>query len=139
MVAREIRRLADQAAVATLDIEQTILEVQGAIKDGVAGVEKYTLQTKLSSEKTARISDELGKIIEHSKELGPQVEVVNLGMQTHSQNSAQISNAMEQISETANQTRESLVEFRKITEQLNEAVIGLQEVSSFSSGHSSGS
>jgi len=35
VVAREIRRLADQTAVATLDIEQTIKEMQAAVAAGV--------------------------------------------------------------------------------------------------------
>jgi methyl-accepting chemotaxis protein WspA len=131
-VANEIRRLADQTAVATLEIEEMIVEMQTAIKNGVASVENYTNQTKISSEKSARTSDELSEIIRHTQELCPQFEVVNKGMQMQSQSAAQISNAMQQLNETAHQTRDSLVEFRKITEQLNKAVQDLQKVERFS-------
>jgi len=54
-------------------------------------------------------------------------------MQIQSQSAAQISEAMEQLNESAKQTRDSLVEFKEVTEQLNEAVRDLQnEVSRFS-------
>ena len=41
VVATEIRRLADQTAVATLDIEQMIKEMKAAVSSGVMGMEKF--------------------------------------------------------------------------------------------------
>lgn len=131
VVAGEIRRLADQTAVAALDIEEMILEMQKAIEDSVAGMGNYKDEARLSSERTTGISEELSTIIENTRELIPQFEVVNQGIQMQSKSAAQISDAMKQLNITANQTRDSLVEFRKITEQLNEAVDGLQKVSQF--------
>ncbi len=133
VVAREIRRLADQTAVATLDIESMIVETQDAMKDGVAAVDAYTDETRTSTEKIAEISVDLLKAIEHTQELVPQFEAVNEGMQMQSRSAAQISEAMWQLSQAAKQTRDSLVEFRKVTEQLNAAAKDLQsEVARFS-------
>jgi methyl-accepting chemotaxis protein len=133
VVAREIRRLADQTAVATLDIESMIVETQDAMKDGVAAVDAYTDETRASTEKIAEISVDLLKAIEHTQELVPQFEAVNEGMQMQSRSAAQISEAMWQLSQAAKQTRDSLVEFRKVTEQLNAAAKDLQgEVARFS-------
>ena len=132
VVAREISRLADQTAVAALDIEEMILDMQNAMNEGVAGMERYTRRARVSSEKTSRISDDLGKVIDYTRKLGPQLESVNRGMQTQSESAGQISQAMEQLTRTARLTRDSLVEFRVITGQLNEAVDGLREVSRFS-------
>src|SRR3990172_5250125 len=42
VVATEIRRLADQTAVATLDIEQMVKEMQSAVSAGVMSVEKFS-------------------------------------------------------------------------------------------------
>jgi methyl-accepting chemotaxis protein len=65
----------------------------------------------------------------YSQRLGPEFEVVNQRMQIQSQSASQISVAMEQLNKTAQLTRDSLVDFKKVTEQLNEAVQGLQKVS----------
>ncbi len=132
VVAREISRLADQTAVAALDIEDMILDMQNAVKEGVEGVERYTRRARVSSEKTTRISDDLGKVIDYTRKLGPQLESVNRGMQIQSESAGQISQAMEQLTRAAGLTRDSLVEFRGITGQLNGAVNGLREVSRFS-------
>jgi methyl-accepting chemotaxis protein WspA len=133
VVAREIRRLADQTAVAAIDIEALIVETQGAMKEGMSAVETYTDETVSSTEKIAEISVDLLRAIEHTQELVPQFDSVNQGMQMQSQSAAQISEAMEQLNESAKQTRDSLVEFKGVTEQLNEAVKDLQnEVARFS-------
>ncbi|HEY9862152.1 MAG TPA: methyl-accepting chemotaxis protein, partial [Candidatus Obscuribacterales bacterium] len=42
VVAREIRRLADQTAVATLDIEQMVKEMQSSVSTGVMEMDKFT-------------------------------------------------------------------------------------------------
>jgi len=128
VVAREISRLADQTAVAALDIEDMILEMQSAVTEGVSGVESHARQTRISTEKTSRISGDLGRIIEQSRKLGPEIEAVNRGMQSQSESAAQISQAMDQLNRTAHITRDSLADFRAITEHLNRAVEGLQRI-----------
>jgi methyl-accepting chemotaxis protein len=132
VVAREIRRLADQTAVAALEIESMITDTQASVKDGMAAVTQYTEQTKSSTGDISYISGDLERVIAHTRELQPHLEAVNQGMHMQSESASQISEAMSQLNETARQTRDSLVEFKKVTEQLNEAVGGLQdEVSRF--------
>ncbi len=127
VVAREIRRLADQTAVAAIEIEAMITETQASVRDGMDAVEMYTNQTKAGSEDIAHISFDLEKVIEHTRELQPHVEAVNEGIQVQSDSAVQISEAMSQLNDTARQTRDSLVEFKKVTQQLNEAVRDLQD------------
>ena len=135
VVAREIRRLADQTAVSALDIEGLIVETQEAMREGVAAVEAYTVQTRTSTERIAEISVDFLRAIEHTQQLVPQFESVNQGMQVQSQSATQISETMTQLSEAAAQTRDALLEFREATAQLNEAVRDLQnEVSRFKVG-----
>ncbi len=126
VVAREVRRLADQTAVAALEIEDVILEMQGAVKEGVAGVEVYTKQASLSSEKITRISTDLGRIIQYTQQLSPQFQTVNQGMQSQSDSASQISEAMSQLNAAARQTKEFLEGFLEVTEQLRAAVEGLE-------------
>ncbi|MCD6308883.1 MAG: methyl-accepting chemotaxis protein, partial [Candidatus Latescibacteria bacterium] len=132
IVASEIRRLADQTAMAALDIETMILEMETAINGGVASVKNYYRLARESSDKTIRISNELAGLIEHSRDIAPHIETVNQGMQIQSQNAEQITDSMEKLNNTAIQVRDSLVEFGEITYQLNQAVDNLQKVSIFS-------
>jgi methyl-accepting chemotaxis protein WspA len=49
VVATEIRRLADQTAVATWDIEQMVKEMQSAVSAGVMGMEKFSTEVRRAS------------------------------------------------------------------------------------------
>jgi methyl-accepting chemotaxis protein WspA len=133
VVALEVRRLADQTAVAALDIEKQIREMQQAVRQGVSSVESYAQQTQASSAAVTDLSSGLGQVIEGTTKLGPQFEVVNSGMQMQSQGAGQIAEAMVNLREAASQTKTSTVEFRKVVEDLHSAVRELQgEVGRFS-------
>lgn len=127
VVAREIRRLADQTAVAALEIEEMIMETQASVKDGMAAVALYARQAGESTETIAGVGSHLEQVIDHTRQLQPHLEAVNQGMHMQRDSAGQISEAMTQLNETARQTRDSLVEFKKVTRQLNEAVRGLQD------------
>ena len=133
VVAVEMRRLADQTAVAALDIEKQIREVQHAVRDGVSGVESYARQTQAKSTAVTDLSSGLGRVIEGTTKLGPEFEAVNSGMQMQSQGAGQIAEAMQQLRDAAGQTKDSLTEFRQVAEDLHSAVRDLQaEVGRFS-------
>jgi methyl-accepting chemotaxis protein WspA len=133
VVALEMRRLADQTAVAALDIEKQIREMQRAVGEGVAIVGSHAQQTQASSTAVTELSSGLGQVIEGTTKLGPQFEAVNSGMQMQSQGAGQIAEAMVNLREAAGQTKASLAEFRKVVEDLHGAVHELQaEVGRFS-------
>ncbi len=132
VVAREIRRLADQTAVATLDIEQIVKEMRSAVSAGVMEMDKFTEEVRRNVAGVGKISEQLETIIGQVQALTPRFESVNHGMQVQAQGAEQISGAMVSLSEAARQTADSLKEFNKATEQLNEAARGLRnEVSRF--------
>ena len=126
VVAVEMRRLADQTAVAALDIEKQIRDVQHAVREGVSSVEGYAGQTQAKSTAVAELSSGLGQVIEGTAKLGPQFEAVNSGMQMQSQGAGQIAEAMQQLRDAASQTKDSLAEFRQVAEDLQNAVHDLQ-------------
>ena len=74
VVAREIRRLADQTAVATLDIEQMVQEMQWAVSEGVTEMKRFMDEVSRSSEDVEKISIQLTKIIEQVQALAPSFE-----------------------------------------------------------------
>ena len=132
VVAREIRRLADQTAVATLDIEQLVKEMQAAVSEGVMGMEKFSQEVRTGMHEISKVSSQLEEIIQQVQALTPRFAAVNEGMQSQSLAAQQISEAIVQLSEAARQTSESVVEFHHVTEQLNEAAGSLKkEVSRF--------
>ena len=132
VVAREIRRLADQTAVATLDIDQMVQEMQSAVSAGVMEMDAFIAEVQRSADNVGQISTQLTRIIEQVKSLTPSFEGVNESMQYQSENAQQINSAMVSLSEEMQQTVESLQESFMAIEQLNDAARGLQdEVSRF--------
>jgi len=132
VVAREIRRLADQTAVATLDIDQMVQEMQSAVSTGVMEMDKFIAEVRRSAEDVGKISAQLTRIIEQVQALSPSFEDVNVAMGNQSENAQEINTAMVNLSEELGQTLESLRETYSAIEQLKDAARGLQdEVSRF--------
>jgi methyl-accepting chemotaxis protein WspA len=132
VVAREIRRLADQTAVATLDIESMVKEMQSAVSTGVMEMDKFTTEVGQGVNVIRTISGKLTQIIEQVQTLTPRFQTVNEGMEAQSLGAQQISEAMVQLSEASTQTAEALREINGAIEQLNDAAQGLRiEISRF--------
>lgn len=132
VVAREIRRLADQTAIATLDIEQTVKEVQAAVSSGVMEMDKFTQEVNRGVEDIHTISIQFKEIIEQVQNLAPRFESVNHGMEAQSEGAQQISETVAQLSEASAQTAETLTEINRAIEHLNEVAQTLrQEILSF--------
>lgn len=127
VVAREIRRLADQSAIATLDIEQMVEEMQEAVTSGVDEMRDLSgaVQGGLGSAETIR--GQFGEIIERVQSIAPRYETVHQGMQNQSEGAQQISEAMWQLTETARQTSDSVNDLNDVSRQLHEAVRILKE------------
>jgi len=127
VVAREIRRLADQTAVATLDIDQMVKEMQGAVSAGVMEMDRFINQVRQSVNDVGRISMQLNLIIGQVQALSPKFEDVNEAMSNQSANALTISLEMTQLSDEMSETKETLHETFSAITQLHEAAHGLQE------------
>jgi methyl-accepting chemotaxis protein WspA len=135
VVAREIRRLADQTAVATLDIERMVKEMQYSVSAGVMEMDKFSEQVRQVVGEVGQIGGQLGQIINGVQGLNQRFDHVTEGMRVQSQGADQIREAMTRLSEAAGQTSTSIREFYKATDRLREAVGGLkEEVSRFTLG-----
>jgi len=126
VVATEIRRLADQTAGATGDIEQMVKEMQSATAAGVMGMDKFAEEVRRGVDVVQQVSDELSQIIQHVQTLTPNFDTVTEGMQSQSLGAQQISEALSQLSEASKQTVESLRQSNTAIEKLNDASRGLQ-------------
>jgi methyl-accepting chemotaxis protein WspA len=127
VLAREIRRLADQTAVATLDIERMVRQMQAAVSAGVMEMDKFTEEVRRGVTTSAQIASQLGEIIEQVQTLTERFDVVNEGMRNQSLGAKQINEAMGQLTEGARQTTQSIKEFASSTDHLRAAVGSLKE------------
>jgi methyl-accepting chemotaxis protein WspA len=127
VVANEIRRLADQTAVATFDIAQMVKEVQSAISAAVMGIDKFADDAHTSVKDVRNTSEQLSGVIEQVEVLMPQVESLTDGIEAQTQGAKQISDAIDQLNEAAQQTAESLTQTSDSISQLHSAALGLQE------------
>jgi methyl-accepting chemotaxis protein WspA len=126
VVAREIRRLADRTAVATLEIEQMIKEMQSAVSTGVTEMDKFTKSVVDSVEEVGRISEQVAQVIQQVQGLTPRFEQVSQSVDEQSQGAQQISEAMEHLSQASQQTAGSLRETNHALEELDEATHSLK-------------
>jgi methyl-accepting chemotaxis protein WspA len=126
VVATEIRRLADQTAVATHDIEQMVREIQSAVSAGVMGMDKFSEEVRRGMQEIQQVGSQLSQIIHQVQTLVPRFEAVNEGMQAQATGAEQISDALGQLSEATQQTVESLRQSSLATEQLSSVSNGLR-------------
>ncbi|CAN7328323.1 methyl-accepting chemotaxis protein [Phenylobacterium sp. LjRoot225] len=126
VVATEIRRLADQTAVATYDIEQMVKEIQTAISAGVMGMDKFSEEVRHGMQNVEQVGAQLSQIIQQVQALAPEFETVNDGMQAQATGAEQISQALLQLTEAAQQTVESLQQSSSAIDDLNTVSSGLR-------------
>jgi methyl-accepting chemotaxis protein WspA len=126
VVAREIRRLANQTAVATLEIEQIVKDMQSAVSVGVMEMDKFNQSVGESVSRVNKIGSQIGDVISKVQGLPPRFAQVGQSMEEQSESAQQISEAMEQLSEASEQTVDALRETNHALDQLDDAARGLQ-------------
>ena len=132
VVAKEIRRLADQTAIATIDIEQMVKEMQSAVSMGVMEMDKFSQEVSQGVGSVGSIITQLGTVIEQVKDLTPRFNAVNQGMELQSEAAQQISHSMVQLNQTSQQTADSLSSIKGAIADLTRAEQDLQrEISRF--------
>jgi methyl-accepting chemotaxis protein WspA len=127
VVAREIRRLADQTAVATLDIESIVRQMQDAVSAGVMQMDKFSGEVRGGVQRVAELSGQTGQIIEEVQTLSERFQSVHEGMRNQALGAEQINQAMVQLTDGVRQAQAALEEFAKAASHLGQAVEALRE------------
>ena len=125
VVATEIRRLADQTAVATYDIDRMVKEIQSAVSAGVMGMDKFTDEVRRGMHEIEQVSGQLTQIIHQVQALAPRCEAVTEGMQAQATGAGQITEALSQLSDAAQQTIQSLRQSSVAIDGLNQAATSM--------------
>lgn len=132
IVAREIRRLADQTSIAALDIEKLIEEMQKAVNEGTEFIITYTDENKKGVQKVSTIIQEIKGLIEKMGELPEEIGSYKLGMDAQSESALQISQSMIELTKATNQTRDSVSGFNSAAQELKESIEKLRiEINKF--------
>ncbi|RON05212.1 methyl-accepting chemotaxis protein [Pseudomonas brassicacearum] len=126
VVATEVRRLADQTAVATYDIEQMVREIQSAVSAGVMGMDKFSEEVRRGMSEVQQVGEQLSQIIHQVQALAPRVLMVNEGMQAQATGAEQINHALVQLGDASSQTVESLRQASSAIDELSQVAVGLR-------------
>ena len=126
VVAREIRRLADQTAVATLDIERIVSDMQSSVNGGVMEMDRFGKQVREGVQESVRVSEQLSTIIESVGSLKPRFEMVHEGMQSQAYGARQIGDAMVQLKSVTQISEESSQSLKIASTQLLQEVEALK-------------
>jgi methyl-accepting chemotaxis protein len=122
VVAREIRRLADQTAQATLDIERMVKEMQAAVSSGVMEMDRFSDQVRRNVGDVRGIGRSMQEIIVRVDEGTASFATVREGMQSQAAGASQISEAMAGLTANAKATGDSVREFGRAAEELQKAI-----------------
>lgn len=132
VVAREIRHLADQTAVATLDIENMMQQMQSAVSSGVMEMERFSEDVKSSVHSGGQINLQLSEVISRVEQLQPEFVKVSDGMQMQSSGANQINTSMAQLNEITRSLSQSFRNFNEASDNLRQSASALKdEVSRF--------
>ncbi|POD80026.1 methyl-accepting chemotaxis protein [Pseudomonas syringae group genomosp. 3] len=126
VVATEVRRLADQTAVATYDIEQMVREIQSAVSAGVMGMDKFSEEVRRGMFEVTQVGEQLSQIIHQVQALAPRVLMVNEGMQAQATGAEQINQALVQLADASSQTVDSLRQASFAIDELSQVAVGLR-------------
>ncbi len=127
VVAREIRRLADQTAVATLDIERLVEQMQQAVAAGVMQMDRFAADVKTGVNRVGGISQQFAAVIDKVQGLNQRFDQVNDGMQAQTAGAAQIAESLVTLSDSSRSATETLTEFRQASSHMVRAIDGLTD------------
>jgi methyl-accepting chemotaxis protein WspA len=127
VVAREIRRLADQTAVATLEIERVVHDMHQGVSAGVMEMDRFHDQVRREVAHVEAIGGQLGEVIGAVEGLLPELRQVHEGMAVQAQGAGQIREATASLKEGAGRTAAAAREAHAASESLRESIGRLQE------------
>lgn len=125
IVAQEIRRLADQTALATKDIERLVGEMQAAVSSGTMEMDRFRNEVSGRVAAVAEISNSLGRVVQPVAAVSDSLEQVHEGMQAQSQGAGQIREAMEALRNAAGESSAATAMFYASLDELRTSITEL--------------
>ncbi len=127
IVAQEIRRLADQTALATKDIERMVRDMQSAVSSGTMEMDRFRNEVSARIQQVAVVSDQLARIVVPVQSVTKSLDHVHDGMETQSAGARQIRDAMERLRAGVGQTSSATDGFSVAMDEMRRAIADLNE------------
>ena len=127
VVAREIRRLADQTAAATLDIERIVRQMQESVSAGVVEMKRFAVEVRSGTGDATRVANDLAAIIDDMEAAFARFSDVQQGMASQAVGVTQIEEAVQQVAAGAQQTAASARESERVADEVAHAVALLED------------
>ena len=122
VVAGEIRRLAEETAVATLDIERTVGEMQGAVSEGLGEIEQLSAAMGKGTVELRRLARQMQVVLEEVESLHPKIAVMTADVSLQAEGVEQISEGVRTLAVAAQETAGEIQGFRRAGEELGRVV-----------------
>jgi methyl-accepting chemotaxis protein len=122
VVAREIRRLADQTALAALDIERIVREMEAAVASGAMEMDRFGDQVRRSVAEARDLRQGVNEVIVSIEESTRSFGTVQQGMSQQAIGAAQISGAMSGLQANADASAEAARESTRAAEALHRSI-----------------
>lgn len=127
VVAQEIRRLADQTAVSTLDVESMIKQMQVAVQEGVEEMDEFVAQVRGRASEVDVVAQQLRHVIEAVEMMIPQFDLFSQGMDEQSGLSREISGSLNMLHEQAEGAVDSIHHSLLTLHELRDLVYVMQQ------------
>jgi methyl-accepting chemotaxis protein WspA len=121
VVAREIRRLADQTAEATGQVTAIVRDTQSAVGAGVMEMDRFAQNVRRGVEQITRSSRQMEELIARVEANAGRFRTVSDGMQSQVQGAATIASSLAELVATAKRAVESADEFARTATELQRA------------------
>jgi len=95
IVAQEIRRLADQTALATKDIERMVRDMQAAVTGGTMEMDRFRGEVSGRMAEVHEVSEKLGRIVEPVQAVTLSLEQVHDGIEAQAADSRRIFDSLQ--------------------------------------------
>ena len=126
VVAREIRRLADQTELSTQDIKRIVDEMQQAVSAGVMSMDKFLKEVDLEVEETVQVGQQFAAILSQVEDLTPRFQQIREGMMAQDQAASQIGDMMGGLADISHEASDAIDVSRNATAGLLHSVDSLK-------------
>ncbi len=127
VVAREIRRLADQTAIASQDIGRIVGQMRDSVGAGVDDVRRFAREMRAGAEGARSVGDDLASIIDDMRAAAASFGEVKQGITGQSAGVSQIEEGVGRVAEGARRTEASVAEFTGVADEMAHAIALLQD------------
>ncbi|MFM1823177.1 MAG: hypothetical protein RI967_1443, partial [Planctomycetota bacterium] len=127
VVAREIRRLADQTAIASQDIGRIVRQMGESVGAGVDEMRRFAREMRSGAEGARSVGVDLSSIIGDMRAAAESFSEVKRGITGQSAGVLQIEEGVGRVADGARRTAASVAEFAAVADEMAHAIALLQD------------